>query len=235
MRNLLQLGVVALVVCMLNGCGNKEKDAVDLIKEQGVLTAAVTKDDQEAKRYEAELERRVLKALADELSVELRIVETAEAELEEAVAARTADVAAGITVAHDSRNTSYSVVYGRRAVFIAASRELRFSGVGDLAGLELGVSQQVGEAARKQFYMINGVSMLDYEDVKKAKSDILSQKTGGYICYEDEARILLEEEGIAVRDIPGAGKEAYAFTAGKDQPRLLGLINQLLTEELMKQ
>lgn len=235
MRSLLQLSAAVLAICMLNGCGKQEKDAVDLIKEQGILTAAVPKEVQGRPRHEADLERRVLKAVADELSVELRFVELEEKELEAAVEARTVDAAAGITVAHDERNGCYSVLYSRKAVFIATLRESHFSSVSDLIGLELGFSQQVGESARSQFYMINGVSMRDYGDIKKAKSDILSQKTAGYICYEDEARILLEEDGITVQDIPGTKTEAYAFTVGKGQPRLLGLINQLLTEELMKQ
>lgn len=235
MKNLLRLSAVALAGCMLWGCGKKETDAVDLIKERGVLTAAVPKEAQGAGRYEEELERRVLEALADELSVELRIVETEEAKLEEALEAGTADIAAGVTVANDSGDGRYSVRYGRRAVFIATSRELRFSSVLDLAGQNLGFSERVGEASRRQFYMVNGVTMLDYGDLKKVESDILSQSMAGYICYEDEARILLEKEGIAVQDIPGTGKEGCAFAVGKGQPRLLGLINQLLTLELMKQ
>lgn len=235
MRSLLKLCAGALAICMLSGCGKQEKDAVDLIKEQGMLTAAVPKEIQGRPRYEADLEQRVLKAVADELSVELRFVEMEEKELEAAVEARTVDVAAGITAANDERNASHSVLYSRKAVFIATSQELRFSNVSDLVGLELGFSQQVGETARNQFYMVNGVSMKDYGDIEEVKSDILSKKTSGYICYEDEARILLEEDGIAVQDIPGIGTEAYAFTVGKGQPRLLGLINQLLTEELMKQ
>ena len=233
MRSLLRLSALIMAVCLLGGCGSKQKDAVELIKERGVLVAAVPKERPGTGQYESELERRVLKALADELSVELRCEETKDTGLREAVENGSADLAAGVAALPDSRNAGYSVLYGRKAVFIATTGEKRYSSVNDLSGSGLGFSGAVGEEVRNQFYLINDVTMTDYGDAESAESDLRSRRMAAYICYEDEARLLLEH-GITVRDIPEAGQEACAFAVGEGQPELLGLINQLLTEELMK-
>lgn len=229
------MAACASAVCVLSGCQAKEQDAVTRIKENNVLTVAVTQEDGTGERQEAALlEEKAAKFLAKELGVELKLLKLSYEELKTAVEDKKADVAAGLVVDNEQMETYYSVVYGLKGSYLAEVRmEAEEKAAETAENIPVSISPELSSAVKSYVYSgaVNGVE--EVESTKEAVEKLISGKTGGYVCYEKEARELLKDGRFLVKDLRGAPRECYVFVTDRDGYKLLNLINRFLTDELM--
>lgn len=225
-------GLTALCIC-LAGCVPKAPDTLELVEKKGELVVAVTRDAQGdmSRAWAADLERDVLESLGRRQGVDIRY-EYVEAGGEiQAVTEGRADIAAGAAVLEESGNDGYSITYGTRPVYIAAAGTVGINSPGELANSNVSFSPDMARV-KSQLYSVAGVNMVGVENADSAEASIKEGKIAGYICGEAEARKLLSQSGLSVRDLSGIRQESYAFYAGKEQYRILGELNRLLTEKL---
>ena len=56
-----------------------------------------------------------------------------------------------------------------------------------------------------------------------------------YICYEDQARILLEDEALQVQNITNLDPEEFVIVAGRSDTTLINGINTLIQQFLERE
>lgn len=225
-------GLTALCSC-LAGCAPKAPDTLELVEKKGELVVAAPRAAQEdmSRAWAADLEQEVLDSLGRRLGVDIRYEYVEPGDEIQAVAGGRADIAAGVAILEESGNDGYSITYGTRPVYVAAAGTAGINSPGELADSNVGFSPDM-EQVKSQLYSVTGVTMVGVEDADSAEASIKEGKIDRYICGEAEARKLLSQSGISVRDLSGVRQESYAFYAGKDQYRILGELNRLLTEKL---
>lgn len=226
--------VLAACCCCLAGCGRGAPDALDAVKKKEKLVVAAPREQEGdlSRAWAWGLERDVIEAMGSRLNAEILYEYTEPGGEVQAVKDGRADIAAGAAILEDSGNDGYSVTYGCRPVYIATEAGREVGSLGELADLSVGLGPGVGKNVRSQLYSVTGLTMADVAGAQAAKALIEEGKIAGYICFEADARELLGEAGLWVRDLPGIRPESYAFYAGKEQYRMLGELNQLLTEKL---
>lgn len=223
-----------LSICFLWGCGSGGADELEAVRQKGTLVVALPEDGDgdQARAQTARLEREVIEALAAGQGVQVWYEYMEGSDAVQAVEDKRADLAAGIWVMEDGGNTGCSVTYGSRPVYLAAAPDSGVMIAAELTGLKVGVGAGLSSNVTDQLYSASGLVTVDGMDAGSVKESIESGKIAVYLCYEEEARKLLSEGGLAVRDLPGLRPEVCAFYTGKEQYRLLGEINRLLTEKL---
>lgn len=223
----------AAAICCLPGCRAEEKDAAARIAEKQVIVVAVLEEEDTGERQEAALlEEKAARYLSEELGVELEIRVMAASELHTAVQEKRVDVAAGYLVAEDMEEINCSVIYGRKAAYLVTVKEQETK-ENQTESTLLGVSPELSGVLKSYAYSGSLQGGAEEIYVKEAKSRLIEGSMGGYICYEKEARQLLEDGRFLVKDLSGAPKEGYVFTTNHDGYKLLNLINRFLTDELM--
>ncbi|MCC8027664.1 MAG: hypothetical protein LIP16_20460 [Clostridium sp.] len=232
-RKIAAAAVLLWMLPGLSGC-REAKDRVDEIKAQGSLVAAVPEEEGELtgnQQYARDLERQVLEQLAADMGVTLRLEPVKEEELVRVVEQGGAHVAAGVPVLPGYREEGYSLTYGRRVSYLAVTGGLVLDSWGDLAGATLGYSEYTSVLALGQLRTLSGIEMKEME-AAEAVSGLTEGTITAYVCCEAEARELIEEENLQIRELPGLWPDTYTFYTGGGQYRLLGMANQALTRSL---
>lgn len=233
-RGLYYAAALAVSFVCLYGCGGQRTDTVEKAEKKGVLVVAVPEHNGEdsSRQWAAAVEIQVIEELCRDLGIQARYVDTPPDSLKAAVEEQKADIAAGAVVMGDSGNEGYSLTYGSKPLYIVSGDGKRTGSLGKLANQTAGIEAGVGREVKRQFYSVAGIKLVEYQSADEVKPHIEDDKIAGYVCYEDEARALLAEEGLSVQDLNGIRAESYAFYAGEGQYRILGEINRLLTDKL---
>lgn len=226
--------VLTACCCCLAGCGRGAPDTLEAVKKKEKLVVAAPRQQEGdlSRSWAGSLEREVIEAMGSRLNAEIVYEYTEPGGEVQAVEDGRADIAAGAVILEDSGNDGYSVTYGCRPVYIALEADRKVISLGELGDLSVGLGPGVGKNVRSQLYAVSGMTMNDVVDAQAAKALIEEGKIAGYVCFEAEARELMDGGGLWVQELPGIRPESYAFYAGKEQYRMLGELNQLLTEKL---
>ncbi|PXX54991.1 extracellular solute-binding protein (family 3) [Hungatella effluvii] len=228
----------AAVVCTVPGCRADIKDAEARIKEKNVLTVAVPETDETGERREAALlEDKTIRFLAEELGVELVLLEMPSSELQTAVQERKADVAAGFVAAEEQGVENCSISYGLKGVYLvevkAKAVDAPYGEPQSQEEKKIAVSPELSGIVKTYVYSGAMGGLEEVDSAKEAARLMLEGKAGGYVCYEQEAREMLKEGKFLAKDLGGAPREGYVFLADREGHKLLNVINRFLTDELM--
>lgn len=231
-RKITVAAVLLWILPGLSGCG--DKDRVDEIKAQGSLVAAVSEEGERStwdQAYARELEQQVLEEMASDIGVTLRIERVKEQELVQAVKQGRVHVAVGVPVLPGRQDEGYSLAYGRRASYLAVADGTVLDSWGALADGIVGYSVNTGPAVLRQLNTLSGIELKEVE-TGDAVSGLAKGDITAYVCGETEAREFMAAEGIQIQELPGLWPETYTFYTGEPQYRLLGLVNQGITDKL---
>lgn len=229
------ISTVCMAVCLLTGCQKADKGVGTRTIEKNVLTMAVPADDGTGARQEAALlEEKTARFLAEELGLELILLELPDEELQTAVQEKKADVAAGLIVADGYRDKNCSLSYGLKGTYLAELKTAAERNSAELTDNQsLAVSPGLSGAVRNYIYSGAMHGTDEVESAEEAMKKLLDGKVGGYVCDEREARELLKDGRFYVKDLRGTPRESYVFVTDHDEYKLLNLINRFLTDELM--
>ena len=151
------------------------------------------------------------KYIGDALGAEVQYQVCKKAEALAAVTAGEADVAVGCINRSGSLSTEYlmSDSYGK-GYFYAVTKAGDYAlTIGALKNSAVGVDQGLDEDTRSKLYQAEEIRLTDYGSAKEGGDDVKEGVIRAYICYEDQARILLEDEALQVQN----KRDQYADTA----------------------
>ncbi len=246
MKHTARLGAALLAGCMVllvSGCGSKKSSDVEIIQNSGVLRVAIVDTQSSYTTVEAGmpegtkpagLEPELAEYIASALSVtpQFRVYEKQEAL--EALNAGEADIALGCINGSASLDAEYltSISYGT-GYFYVVTRDDEFAlTVGSLENSVVGVDSGLDAETRTGLYKASGISVLDIPSAEKAAEQLENGTIRAYICYEGQAKQLLENDGLQVQNLSNLEPENFVIAARKTDQTLVSGINVLIPQFL---
>ncbi len=235
------MAAAAMLAVIIGGCGGKKSDHVADIRKAGVFQVAIVDTDSTYTHMENDapsgMEPELAEYIAEALGVKVEYQVCTREEAFEAVSSKQADIALGCINTSGSLTDDYllSTPYGK-GFFYAVTRKGDFAlTVGSFENSAVGVASGLDEATRTQLFEADGIKAVDYSGAKQAAEDLKKEQIRAYICYEQQARQLLEDPDLQVQNISNLEPEEYVILAGKTDQALIGGINTLIQQFLEKE
>jgi len=232
--------ILALLLAMaaLSGCGKKAVSEVDRIREAGTLRVAIVNTDSRFTSLEGEkaagLEPDLCRYIADALGTDLEFTVTGKQEALAAVSAGEADIALGCLNGSGSLTADFltSTSYGK-GFFYAVTRRGDFAlTVGALEESNVGAAKHLDDKTRTKLYEAEGITVESYGSAAEAAKALKAGTIRAYICYEAEAKELLEDEELQVQNLSNMDPEEFVIAAPKESQTLINGINTLIRQFL---
>lgn len=229
------LAVLALGIV---GCSGKKKDEVDRIQQAGVLRVALVDTDSGFTSMEGEkpvgVEPELASYVGEMLGVSTEFLVCGRQEALEKVAAGEADIGMGCISREGDFSDQYrlSDVYGKGFCYVVTRKGDFVGTIGGLRERSVGVERNLNEFTKNLLYSAEGISLTDYSDPKQAGEDLKEERIQGYVCYEKQARILLEDEDLQVQNLMNLEQEEYVIVVPAGSDKLVSGINTLIRQFL---
>ena len=233
-----RLLLLSAVLMMLFGCSKNSTNEVTAIQEVGVLRVAVVDTDSRYTSLEngkpVGMEPELSELFAGALGVKAELQVKTKQEALAAVAAGEADIAMGCINDSGSLTTDYltSTPYGKGFLY-AVTRKGDFAlTAGSFENSRLGVTANLDDETRVSLYDTDGISAENYGAPDMAAADIKDGTIRAYICYEDQAKQLLEDPELQVQNVSNLDPEEFVVVAPKSSQTLVNGINTLIRQFL---
>ncbi len=220
------------------GCGQKSGAEVEAIQEAGVLKVAIVDtnscytslQDGNPVGIEPELTAYIAEALG--VTPQYQVCDRAAAL--SAVKSGEADIAIGgiNSASGKAEQCLSSVSYGKGFFYAVTKRDDFALTVGALENSSVGVVPSLDEATRNGLYGASGVSVSDVASVDEAAERLKNGQIRAYICYEDQAKQLLEDEELQIQNLTNLQPEEFAIMAEATDQTLMSGINVLIPQFL---
>lgn len=234
--------IAAGILLTVSGCsGGKKTDRVKMIQDAGVLKVAIVDTNSRYTSLEGQtpvgLEPELVQTIAGALGVapEYQIVSKDEAL--QAVSGGLADMAIGCINGSSRLTTEYqlSTAYGKGFFYAVTKKGDYTLTVGAFEDSSVGVDRGLDEDSRTQIYKASGVTVNEYGSAQEAAADIKDGRIRAYICYEDQAKALLEDSSLQVQNVANLEPEEFVILTGKGETTLGSGIDVLIRQFLEKE
>ncbi|MCD8082511.1 MAG: transporter substrate-binding domain-containing protein, partial [Clostridiales bacterium] len=143
-----------------------------------------------------------------------------------------ADIAMGCIHRSPSLTTEYlaSTPYGKGYLYVATKRGDYVTTTGSLASSSVGVDRKLNEETRTHLYQADNIQITDYASLDDAKAAIDEETIRAYVCYENQAKLLLDEEELQVQNMMQLAPEEFCVAAQSSQQKLIDGIDVLIRQ-----
>ncbi len=236
-------GLAAILVMgvLTAGCAKKTSGAVERIQALGNLRAAIVDTQSRYTQLEGEtlvgIEPELVQWIADALGVTVQYQVCNKSEALAAVAAGEADIALGCINHSGSLSGEYlvSTEYGKGYFYAVTKAGDYVLTVGALAEASVGVDRELDEETRTKLYQAEGIRITDYGSWEEGADGVKNGTIRAYICCEEQARMLMEDEALQVQNLSNLDPEEFVIVAGKSDTALVSGINTLIRQFLEKE
>ncbi len=228
-KALLILGAAA-ALSVTAGCSKKDGDQTSAIKKSGTLRVAITTgrsrlawvDDSDGS-YQG-LEPGIAKAIADAFGVQISYVPVESGRpLTEVLEAGEADMAIGSITDDGSLGDSFAMTtpYAYGYLCAVTSRGNFVNSVSALNDSQIGISENVSASSLLKLNEASTAGEKTYSETDGRKA-LENGSIEAYICYEDEAVAMVEEEQIfQAQNLIDTGAEGFVAITKKENKSLL--------------
>ena len=238
-NKLVKTGALLLMLAvLLGGCSKRSSSEVDTIRENGVLQVAIvdTKSqytsikDGKPTGIEPDLAQYIAKALGVETGYQIYDKKKAL----EALSSGEVDIALGCINSSVSLNADYLLTtsYGKGYVYVVTKTGDYALTVGSFSDSSIGLERNLDEETRGRFYEAEGIQISDYSSAEDASKAILAGSIRAYVCYEDQAKQLLENPELQIQQIANLEPEEFVIVTRKNSQTLASGINTLIRQFL---
>ena len=243
-RNMKKAGAVLLaagLILSVSGCSGKTVDKVKAIQEAGVLKVAIVNSESSFTKMDGNtpvgMEPELIETISAALGVTTDFQVMGNNEALEAVSTGTADVAIGClnSSAALAENYLMSTPYGKGFFYAVTEKGDYAQSPGAFANSVIGVNSMMDSESRGQLYKADGITVNEYGSFEAAAADIKDGRIRAYICYENDAKALLEDKALQVQNLFDTEAEDYVIIAGKDASNLVNGINVMIQQFLVKE
>ena len=238
LKILLAAGVLLLGT---GGCSGKKTDEVERIKNAGQLRVAIVDTSSQYTHLEngapKGMEPELAEYIAQALGVEARYQVLDRTGALEAVSAGEADMALGSISRSGNMSSDYltSTPYAKGYFYAVTNRGDYASSVGAFSASVVGVDRNLGEGTRTQLYGAEEVSVVDYNSMQNVAQDLKDGVIRAYICYENQAKQLLEDPDLQVQNIVNLEPEEFVIAVPKADQTLISGVDTLIRQYLEKE
>lgn len=235
------LGISLAVMFGVSGCSGSKTDVVEAIRQTGALRVALVNTDSGFTSLEGEkpvgTEPELAAFIAENLGVTAQFQVCSREEAMEALAGNHADIAMGCFGRSESYEQGYetSGVYGKGFCYVVTKKGDYVGTIGGLKQRSVGVDRNLNEATKGLLYSAEGVSLMDFSDGETAAKALNDDTIQAYVCYEKQAKVLLENEGFQVQNLMNLEPEEYVLVVPAGSDELMNGINVLIRQFLESQ
>ena len=234
--------MAAGILLAVTGCsGGKQEDRVKMIQNAGVLKVAIVDTDSRYTSLDGQtpvgVEPELVTTIAGALGVTPEYQVVSKDEAMQAVSGGLADMAIGRINGSSRLTADYqlSTSYGKGFFYAVTKKGDYTLTVGAFEDSNVGVDRGLDEDSRTQLYRASGVTVNEYGSAEAAAADIKDGRIRAYICYEDQAKELLEDSGLQVQNVTNLKPEEFVILTGKGDATLANGINVLVRQFLEKE
>lgn len=235
------LGICLGVMLGVSGCSGSKTDVVEAIRQTGTLRVALVNTDSGFTSLDGEkpvgAEPELAAFIAENLGVTAEFQVCSREEALEALAGNQADIALGCFVRSGAFAQDYrlSAVYGKGFCYVVTKRGDYVGTIGGLKQRNVGVDRNLSESARGLLYSAEEISLTDFSDSKAAAGALKEDVIQAYVCYEGQAKELLENEELQVQNLMNLNPEEYVIVAPAGSADLVSGIDVLIRQFLENQ
>ena len=232
---------LALGVLMGAGCARKTGNEVERIQASGVFRVAIVDTGSRYTDMNGEspvgVEPDLVKYIGDALGVQVQYEVCGKQEALAAVTAGEADIAVGGINGSGGLSGEYllSTSYGKGYLYVVTQAGDYVLTIGALENTAVGVDRELEEATRSKLYQAEGIRDTDYGSAKEGGDGVKAGTIRAYICYEDQAQALLEDERLQVQNLSNLDPEEFVMVAGQGDTTLISGINTLIQQFLERE
>ena len=223
------------------GCAKKTAGDVERIQASGNFRVAIVDTDSPYTSLEGEtsvgIEPDLAEYIGEMLGVKVQYQVCGKKEALAAVADGEADVALGCLNRSGNLASDYlvSTSYGKGYFYVVTKTGDYALTIGALENSPVGVDRGLDEDTRSSLYQAEGVRIGDYDSPQAGAQAVKSGAIRAYVCYENQARLFLEDDELQVQNVSNLAPEEFVVVTGKENRTLASgmdtLIRQFLTEE----
>lgn len=229
--------LIVVAVLPLSACGGK-KNALDIIRESGVLRVAIIETgepfarvtDGQPEGIEPQLVQQTAEALG--VNAEYTVMDR-EAALD-AVVSGEADLAMGglSEQSGSSRGLLASLSYGKRFLYFVTNADVYVNSASDFDAQTIGICGGINPETVETPTLSGNVQTLSFPDVSRAEESLTEGEIMGFFCYEDEAEKFLDDDSRLVQSLPFLVWEEYCAQALPENAELISGFNVLIERQL---
>lgn len=222
----------------VGGCSGKKADEVEAIRNTGNLRVAIVDTSSQYTRMEngtpVGVEPELAEYIAQNLGVKTEYQVLDKRGALEAVTAGEADMALGSISNSSSMSGEFltSTPYAKGFLYAVTRQGDFISTVGAFRESALGADRNLDEGTRTRLYSAEGVSISDYASPQDGVQALKDGSIRAYICYENQAKLMLEESGLQVQNIMNLEPEQFVIAVPQSSQNLLSGINILIRQYL---
>lgn len=234
-------GVILALGVFGAGCAKKAGNEVERIQALGNLRVAIVDTGSRYTDVAGDtpvgVEPDLVKYIGDALGVQVQYQVCTKQEALAAVAAGEADIALGCINHSGSLSGEYlvSTSYGKGYFYGVTKAGDYVLTIGALENSSVGVDRELDEETRTKLYQAEGIKVTDYGSPAEGGDGVKNGTVRAYICYEDQAKTLLEDEELQVQNLSNLDPEEFVIVAGKSDTTLISGINTLIRQFLEKE
>ena len=175
--------------------------------------------------------------IAENLKVQVKYQVCTKKEALEAVAAKEADIALGCINNSGSLSTDYlmSTHYGIGHFYAVTKAGDYALTIGAFKDSVVGVDKGLDEDTKSRLYQAEGIRVSDYNSYEDGARAVKEGSIRAYICYENQAKLLLEDEELQVQNMTNLEPEEFVVVAAKSDVTLIRGINTLIQQFLERE
>lgn len=232
------LVLVLTLVCAITGCQKKKPNEVEAIRKAGTLQVAIVETGSLCTRKEGEtlvgLEPDLVKHIAGALNVEPSYQVCSREEALKKLTLGEADIALGCINGANSLTSDYllSTPYKKGFLYAITKTGDYVLTTGAFKDSSLGIEQSIDQEIRSSFYAAENIRITDYASAQDAARAVKEGTIRAYICHEEQAKALLNDQNLQVQNIANLEPEEYVIVAPKTSQTLIGGINTLIQQFL---
>lgn len=233
------LGSVVLAgVLAGTGCGKKAAGDVERIQASGNFRVAIVDTDSSYTSLEENepvgLEPDLAEYIGQMLGVNVKYQVCEKKEALAAVADGEADVAMGCINNSGSLSGEYrvSAVYGKGYFYAVTKAGDYVLTVGALENSSVGTDAGLDEETKSSLHQAEGIRLVDYSSLSDAARDVKDGAIRAYICYENQAKQLLEDEELQVQNVSNLDPEEFVIVTSRANETLAGGMDTLIRQFL---
>lgn len=223
------------------GCSKKTVSDVERIQASGNLRVAIVDTDSQYTDSLGEqlvgIEPELAEYIAENLKVQVKYQVCTKKEALEAVAAKEADIALGCINNSGSLSTDYlmSTHYGIGHFYAVTKAGDYALTIGAFKDSVIGVDKGLDEDTKSRLYQAEGIRVSDYNSYEDGARAVKEGSIRAYICYENQAKLLLEDEELQVQNMTNLEPEEFVVVAAKSDVTLIRGINTLIQQFLERE
>lgn len=242
MKKFIMPVLAGAMVMTLAACGQKEPSKIEKIKTAGELRIAICDahstncEYDEASNTYTGVESEFASFIAEDMGVSATFVQMNLEDAKTSLNDGSVDIAIG-NINNESDylyNFGVSSSYGNGYLYCVTQRGVFVNTFDSMSGLNVCNYSRLSPSTKNDIEVIENVTVTESEDLKNVETKLLDGSIDAYMCYEYQAKELINNPNLQAQNIVGANIERLVVLNNVNDSDLTNEVNSALQKYALK-